>query len=251
LCSQAPEHAACSVCGAGGPQPRQPASRLHQGCEQHRRAGSQFRQKQRMREAHTTRTCGPRAAQACAAAPAPKGAPGAHTALGVCDPPARRGPPGGAPGGGRGPGIRGGGGMSAAAVRGAAPARAGAGTHGTLSVLRKKLSTAATASPSPACARARGGVGAASNHMFNWCGNRLQRQVCVGTAPGRMMQGRGSRLRRSARAWGWGGWHGAAALAACAAPHSAVKTCVYSSEGQRAGHPVRSKTNSCGRRPVL
>ncbi len=73
--------------------------------------------------------------------------PGAQAALGVWGPPEPD-----APGGGRDPGILGGGGMSAAAVRGSAPARAGAWTHGTLSVLRKKRSTAATASSSPACA---------------------------------------------------------------------------------------------------
>jgi hypothetical protein len=134
-----------------------------------------------MRTAHTTRTCGPRAAQPCAAARAPRGAPGAHTALGVCDPPAPPGPPAGAPAGGRGPGIRGGGGMSAAAVRGAAPARAGAGTHGTLSVLRKKLSTAATASPSPACARARRASARGSRPHATRRGRRLQdRRVPAG-----------------------------------------------------------------------
>ena len=78
------------------------------------------------------------------------GVPGAHAALGVWAMlPA---------GGGRGPGILGGGGMSAAAVRADAPERRGAGTQGTSSVLRKKRSTAATASSSRACMAAPHGA---------------------------------------------------------------------------------------------
>ena len=78
------------------------------------------------------------------------GVPGAHAALSVWELlPA---------GGGRGPGILGGGGMSAAAVRADAPERGGAGTQGTSSVLRKKRSTAATASSSRACMAAPHGA---------------------------------------------------------------------------------------------